>query len=142
MIIYNKTTKQIIDSDKLNSTEFDPVFLANDPDYHFIKATPQQEADYIKQQNTLQLASNKTAAINQLQTLKTITIDKLRADNFALIVKVIAKATKTNIDKMKALDTKLDTIDIELAKATDNINNAINQTTIDNAVQTFTEFLI
>ena len=141
MIVYNKTTNEILDSDKLSSTEFDPVFLANDPDYHLIKATPQQEADYIKQQNTLQLASNKTTAINQLQTLKTTTIDKLRVDNFAIIIKAIANNSPLDIQIIKALDVKLDTIDIELAKAIDNINNAINQTTIDNAVDTFKTFL-
>jgi len=118
------------------------MVYGRDPDYHLIKATPQQEADYIKQQNTLQLANNKTSAINQLQTLKTTTIDKLRADNYAISIKVLANNSPLDIEIIQALDVKLDTIDIELAKAIDNINNAINQTTIDNAIQTFTEFLI
>jgi hypothetical protein len=141
MIIYNKITKEILDSDKLSSTEFDMRWFMEDPDYHFIKATPQQEADYIKQQNTLQLANSKTTAINQLQTLKTTTIDKLRADNYAISIKVLANNSPLDIEIIQALDVKLDTIDIELAKAIDNINNAINQTTIDNAVDTFKTFL-
>lgn len=141
MIIYNKITKEILDSDKLSSTEFDMEWFLKDPDYHLIKATPQQEADYIKQQNTLQLANNKTIAINQLQTLKTTTIDKLIVDNYAISIKVLANNSPLDIEIIKALDVKLDTIDIELAKAIDNINNAINQTTIDNAVDTFKTFL-
>ena len=141
MIIYNKITKEILDSDKLNSTEFDMEWFLKDPDYHLIKATPQQEADYIKQQNTLQLASKKTIAIKELQTLKTATIDKLRADNYAIIIKVLANNSPLDIQIIKALDVKLDTIDIELAIAIDNINNAINQTTIDNAIATFKTFL-
>lgn len=141
MIVYNKITKEILDSDKLSSTEFDMRWFLEDPDYHLIKATPQQEADYIKQQNTLQLANNKTTAINQLQTLKTATIDKLRADNYAISIKVLANNSPLDIEIIQALDVKLDTIDIELAKAIDNINNAINQTTIDNAVDTFKTFL-
>ena len=116
-------------------------WFLNDPDYDFIKATPQQEADYIKQQNELQLANNKTSAINQLQTLKTTTIDKLRADNYAISIKVLANNSPLDIEIIQALDVKLDTIDIELAKAIDNINNAINQTAIDNAVDTFKTFL-
>lgn len=141
MIVYNKITNQVLDSDKLSSTEFDMQWFLNDPDYHIIKATPQQEADYIKQQNTLQLANNKTIAIKQLQTLKTTTIDKLRADNYAISIKVLANNSPLDIEIIQALDVKLDTIDIELAKAIDNINNAINQTTIDNAVDTFKTFL-
>ena len=141
MIIYNKITKEILDSDKLNSTEFDMEWFLKDPDYHLIKATPQQEADYIKQQNTLQLASKKTIAIKELQTLKTATIDKLRADNYAISIKVLANNSPLDIEIIQALDVKLDTIDIELAIAIDNINNAINQTTIDNAIATFKTFL-
>ena len=142
MIIYNKITKEILESEKLSSTEFDMQWFLNDPVYHFIKATPQQEADYIQQQSQLQLANNKVATINQLQTLKTTTIDKLRVDSFANIVKAIANNSPLDIEIIKALDTKLDNIDIELANAIHNINEAINQTTIDNAIQTFTEFLI
>ena len=141
MIVYNKITKEILDSDKLSSTEFDMEWFLKDPDYHLIKATPQQEADYIKQQNTLQLASKKTIAIKELQTLKTTTIDKLRADNYAISIKVLANNSPLDIQIIKALDTKLDNIDIELAIAIDNINNAINQTIIDNAIATFKTFL-
>lgn len=141
MIIYNKNTKEILESDKLPSNEFDIQFLLNDPDYHFIKATPQQEADYIQQQSQLQLSNNKTTAINQLQTLKTTTIDKLIVDNYAISIKAIANNSPLDIEIIKALDTKLDNIDTELANAIHNINEAINQTAIDNAIQTFTGIL-
>ena len=141
MIIYNKNTKEILESDKLSSAEFDMQWFLNDPVYHLIKATPQQEADYIKQQNELQLSNNKTTAINQLQTLKTTTIHKLIVDNFAIIVKAIANNSPLDIEIIKALDTKLDNIDTELANAIHNINEAINQTAIDNAIQTFTGIL-
>jgi hypothetical protein len=139
MIIYNKTTKELLDSATVN--DFDIVLFERDPDYNYIKPTVQQEADYILQQSQLQLANSKTTAINQLQTLKTATIDKLRADNYAISIKVLANNSPLDIEIIQALDVKLDTIDIELAKAIDNINNAINQTTIDNAVDTFKTFL-
>jgi len=140
MIIYNKNTKETFDSTTVN--DFDAVFFERDPIYPYIKATPQQEADYVKKQSELELICCKQEAINQLQTLKTTTIDKLRVNNFANIVKAIATQNQPAINSIIALDTKLDTIDTELAIAINSINEAINQTMIDNCITTFTEFLI
>ncbi len=139
MIIYNKTTKELVDSATVNN--FDIVLFERDPDCDYIKPTAQQEADYILQQSQLQLANNKEKSINKLQTLKTNAINKLQADNYAIIIKVIANNSPLDIEIIKALDTKLDNIDIELAKAINNINEAINQTAIDNAIATFTAIL-
>ena len=139
MIIFDKKTNTVTESSKVKG--FDIVFFERDPDYNYIKPTAQQEADYILQQSQLQLANNKTIAINQLQTLKTNAINKLRADNYAISIKVLANNSPLDIEIIKALDIKLDNIDIELAKAIDNINEAINQTAIDNAIATFTAIL-
>jgi DNA repair ATPase RecN len=139
MIIYNKTTKQLLDSTTVS--DFDIVLFERDPDYNYIKPTPQQEADYILQQSQLQLANNKTIAINQLQTLKTNAIDKLRADNFANIIKTILTQNQSAIDNIIAVDIKLDNINTVLAESITQINEAINQSTIDNAVATFTAIL-
>ncbi len=139
MIIYNKKTKQLLDSATVS--DFDIVFFERDPDYNYIKPTPQQEADYILQQSKLQLANNKTIAINQLQTLKTNAIDKLQADNFANIIKTILTQNQSAIDNIIAVDIKLDNINTVLAESITEINKAINQTAIDNAVATFSAIL-
>ncbi len=139
MIIYNKKIKQLLDSGTVS--DFDIVLFERDPDYNYIKPTPQQEADYILQQSQLQLANNKTIAINQLQTLKTNAIDKLRADNFANIIKTILTQNQSAIDNIIAVDIKLDNINTVLAESITQINEAINQSTIDNAVATFTAIL-